>query len=259
MAEKLKGISAIIIARNEEKRIKNCLDSLKWASEIIVIDNNSTDMTNKIVKSYEVRIFHSIEKNFSQLRMFGLSKSRFQWILYIDADELVTPELRDEIIDIVNSASGNPECMSYYIYRKNYYLGHQWPYQDKMVRLFQKRVIKGWEGILHETAIVDGNIGYLKNNLIHYTHRTLEHMISKTNEWSQVEAELRYNSHHPSVVWWRFIRVMVTAFWESFFRQYGWRAGTVGWVESIYQSYSMFITYAKLWELQRNYGHNTIK
>jgi len=75
-------------------------------------------------------------------------------------------------------------------------------------------------------------------------------MVAKTNEWSVVEARLRLDAHHPPVVWWRLVRVMITGFWESFVRNGGWRAGTVGFIESIYQGYSMFITYAKLWEMQ---------
>ncbi|MCX6791872.1 MAG: hypothetical protein NT149_02440, partial [Candidatus Gottesmanbacteria bacterium] len=71
------------------------------------------------------------------------------------------------------------------------------------------------------------------------------------NEWSRLEANLRLDAHHPPVVWWRLLRVMTTGFSSSFFAQGGWRAGTMGWIESIYQGFSMFITYAKLWEVQQ--------
>jgi hypothetical protein len=76
-------------------------------------------------------------------------------------------------------------------------------------------------------------------------------MVTKTNEWSLEEAKLRFDAGHPPVVGWRLIRVMITGFWRSFISQGGWKAGTVGWIESIYQGFSMFITYAKLWELQQ--------
>lgn len=75
-------------------------------------------------------------------------------------------------------------------------------------------------------------------------------MVEKTNKWSDTEALLRFNSNHPKMTWWRFPRVMLTAFFNSYIRQGGWKAGAVGLIESVYQSFSMFITYAKLWELQ---------
>ena len=75
-------------------------------------------------------------------------------------------------------------------------------------------------------------------------------MISKTIEWSQIEAELRFNANHPKITWWRFPRVMLSAFFDSYIKQGGWRVGTAGIIESIYQAFSIFITYAKLWEKQ---------
>ena len=77
-------------------------------------------------------------------------------------------------------------------------------------------------------------------------------MLNKTIEWSSAEAMLRYNAGHPQMTWWRFPRVMLTAFFDSYIKQQGFRAGAIGLIESIYQSFSIFITYAKLWELQRN-------
>jgi hypothetical protein len=95
-----------------------------------------------------------------------------------------------------------------------------------------------------------GLVGNLAGELKHDTHRSLEEMVAKTNEWSEIEAELRKSAHHPLISWWRLLRVTVTGFWNSFILQGGWRAGTVGWIESMYQGFSLFITYAKLWEMQ---------
>jgi len=117
--------------------------------------------------------------------------------------------------------------------------------------LFLKKKLICWKGILHETAYIDGVMGELQAPLIHNTHRTLAEMVIKTNEWSGYEARLRFDAHHPKMVWWRFLRVMMTGFNQSYFKEGGWRAGTVGWIESIYQAFSMFITYAKLWEMQQ--------
>ena len=112
--------------------------------------------------------------------------------------------------------------------------------------------MKGWYGKIHESPQVEGEIGELQNYILHYTHRDLGQMLDKTNEWSEVEAELRFKSDHPKMSWWRFPRVMISAFFDSYYKQKGYKAGIAGLIESIYQSFSIFITYAKLWEKQLN-------
>ncbi len=243
-------ITAIVIAKNEEPRIALCLEALDWVDELVVVDNNSEDKTGEIAKKYKAKIIQSDEKNFSHLRELGASRSTSEWVLYIDADEKVNNELKKEIISTMESyLPGTPA--GYFIKRDNYYLGnHRWPVGDKMQRLFLRTSLVGWHGEVHETADVNGDVGTLLHPLIHRTHRTLEEMVAKTNEWSEIEAKLRFDSGHPKIVWWRLIRVMFTGFYDSFIHQAGWRAGTAGWIESIFQAFSMFITYAKLWELQ---------
>ena len=239
-------LSAIVIARNEEARIKKCLSSLAWADEIIVVDNGSTDTTREIAKDNGATVISARDiHDFSRLRTIGKEKAHGEWLLYVDADEVVTPELAKEIQKVTRPP------VSYAIHRKNNYLGQPWPFEEKILRLFHTSALKEWYGELHESPRVEGEIGELSASLLHYTHRTLEEMVAKTNEWSQAEAKFRFDAGHPPVVWWRFIRVMLTAFINSFVKQGGWKAGTVGWIESIYQAFSMFITYAKLWELQQ--------
>ena len=104
---------------------------------------------------------------------------------------------------------------------------------------------------MHESPIVEGAIGQLQSPIVHFSHRDLFSMVEKTNEWSEIEAKLRFKSQHPKMTWWRFPRVMMTAFFNSYILQGGWKIGTVGIMESIYQAFSTFITYAKLWELQK--------
>ena len=127
---------------------------------------------------------------------------------------------------------------------------HEWPYIEKLERLFRKDSLKGWKGKLHESPIIDGAIGDLDGFLLHYSHRNLSEMLKKTIEWSKIEAELRFKANHPKVTWWRIPRVMITAFFDSYIKQEGWKVGAIGLIESLYQSFSMFITYATLWEMQ---------
>ncbi|MBI4062457.1 glycosyltransferase family 2 protein [Candidatus Gottesmanbacteria bacterium] len=240
-------ISTVIIAKNEEARIERCLNSLAWTDEILVIDNGSTDTTVTIAKRLGAKVLSAPGRDFSGLRNFGKEKARGEWIVYVDADEIIPQALSREILGKIKSK----DPVGFFIRRKNYYMGQLWPHQDKMQRLFLKSKLVGWYGAVHETAQVSGSMGTLAHPLEHDTHRTLEEMVEKTNEWSKTEAKLRFDMHHPAVIWWRLLRVMMSGFWQSYVREGGWRAGTVGLIESMYQGYSMFITYAKLWELQQ--------
>lgn len=238
-------LTAIVITKNEQARIEKCLTSLSFADEIIVVDNGSIDHTREIAKKHGATIVAAKGvHNFASLRNLGKEKAHGAWLLYVDADEIVSRELAQELKTIHQNG--------YELRRKNYYLGHPWPGEEYLLRLMRKDALIEWYGALHETARVSGEIGRLNAPLIHDTHRSLEEMVTKTNEWSATEAKLRFDAGHPPVVWWRFFRVMLTAFFDSFIKQGGWRAGTVGWIESIYQSFSIFITYAKLWELQQS-------
>jgi len=251
MTNKAIRLSAVVITRNEESRIAACLESLSFCDEIIIVDNGSTDKTLEIVQKFQTKIYHLQETDFSALRNIGRTKAKGVWILYVDADEIVTERLQQEIKHMIKDQPLMPDKpIAFFISRENYYLGKKWPVRDRMQRLFLREKLIRWEGKLHETAMVDGVMGVLHEYLIHNTHRSLEEMVDKTNIWSDFEAHLRFNAKHPKIVWWRLLRVMFTGFSRSFIREGGWKAGTVGWIESIYQGFSMFITYAKLWELQ---------
>ena len=203
-----------------------------------------------IARTKGAKVFEAKEKDFASVRELGMREASGTWILYIDADEEMGNQLRDEVRRITRSRIGTHPT-AYFIKRDTYYLGYHWPYRDMVERLFLRSALKGWHGRLHETPVYEGNTAVLRHPLVHRTHRTLEEMLSKTNDWSVLEAELRVAAHHPPVVWWRFLRVMFTGFTQSYIDQRGWRAGTVGWIESTYQAFSMFITYAKLWEMQQ--------
>ncbi len=243
-------ITAIIITKNEEEMIADCLDSIGFCNEILVIDSGSTDRTVDISQRMGARVMSVLTDNFSKIRNFGLEKARKDWVLYIDADERVSPELARSIQEKIQK-SRTQEFSAYKLHRKNFYLGnHEWPVIENMERFFKKSVLKKWQGKLHETPLFDVPIGELDGFLLHYTHRNLSAMLTKTIIWSKTEAELRFKSGHPRMTWWRFPRVMVSAFYNSYITQQGWKVGTAGLIESMYQAFSMFVTYARLWELQ---------
>lgn len=254
MNRKKPKLSIVIIARNEAPRIAACIGALRGMGEIIVIDNGSRDDTATVAKQATARVITVTEEGFATLRNHAMRFVTGDWVLYVDADEIVTPTLGQAMARGIADDAGSGVA-GYELYRKNYYLGHPWPGGEWMLRLFRVAAFRGWEGELHETARVDGSVKRLDGELLHDTHRTLSEMVNKTNEWSETEATLRLVAHHPPMTWWRMIRVTLTGFLHSFFTLGGWRAGTVGWIESMYQGFSMFITYAKLWELQQKSSH----
>lgn len=244
-------ITLIVIAKNCEHTIERFLRSFRWVDEIILVDNESTDETAKKAKIIGAKVSIVGGNDFSTLRNSAVEKASSEWLLYVDTDEEIPERLKKEILHITSALPSQNDVQAYVIKRKNYYLGKPWPYEDGMIRLIYKPSFVRWFGELHESAEIKGTVGELKERFIHRTHTSLENMLNKTNTWSNAEAKLRFDAHHPAIVSWRLFRVFLTGYWEYYIRQSGWKVGTVGMIESIYQGFSLCITYMKLWELQQ--------
>ena len=241
-------ISVLIIALNEEEVIADAIKSVAdLADEVVVVDGGSTDKTCEIAEKCGARIVRNKFKDFSDQRNLAASVAKGDVLFYLDSDERATAEF---ISELKQRLELEPETAGFFVGRKTYYFGKDWHFEDRVQRVFRKNKLKEWYGIVHETPRVEGKMENIFEPVLHYTHRNLEQMIAKTNEWSEYEAELRLKANHPKMTVWRFPRVMITSFLGAYFKGGGWRNGTAGIVEGIYQSYSMFITYAKLWEKQ---------
>jgi glycosyltransferase involved in cell wall biosynthesis len=161
----MKKISAIILAGNAENLIKDCLESLSWVDEILIINTGSTDKTVDIAKKFKTQVLTAPKGNFSDWRNFGAKKAEGDWLFYVDVDERVTPLLRKEIQKVISK----PKNQAYAIPRKNILLGHEmkhggwWP--DYVLRLMRKESLKGWKGELHEQPEIKGSVGKLTNGL----------------------------------------------------------------------------------------------
>jgi len=264
-------ISAIIIAKNEAKKIEECLISVGWCDEIILIDSGSIDETNQIAKKYGAHVFKHDGGSYSDWRNEGLKHARGEWVLYVDADERITPPLRDEIIKLVNSID---DYTAYAIPRKNIVLGKELKHggfgkYDYVKRLFKRDNLKKWTGELHEEPnfiymgkVTNGKsheLGYLKNKMVHIKAQTLEEMIEKTNRWSKVEARLMFESNHPPMNIARFLSAVGREFWFRMIKHQAFLDGGVGVIHGIYQVYSRFISYAKLWEMQFKNRNTKVK
>jgi len=257
MKNKVK-LSIIVLVGNEENLIVQCLESCKFADENILVMANSTAKVKEIAQKIlpEIKITETTDeynKNFSKWRNLGYKLATGDWILYVDADEVVTGKLQNEILQIINNETNN----SYFVIpRANYFLGKRVrygnSYPDYVKRLFLRKDFGGFTGILHEEPKITGEMGYLKNDLLHFTHRDLHSMMDKTNSWTDMEAQNLFEQNHPPVYWWRFPRVMMTKFWERAIKQQMWKDGIVGWISIIFEMFDTFIIYGKLWELQQS-------
>lgn len=235
----------------EETYVEACLKSVNFADEIIVIDNGATPETLDIVKRYTKKIYLTPTKNFAERHNLGREKASGDWILFIDSDERVSVSLSQEISRAVKT----PDLDAYELRRVNYFLAKEVKFGDRfpdyVTRLFKKDKLQSWSGEIHESSFVDGKIGRLSSPLYHLTHRDIFSMVEKTINFSQNEAKLRLAVNHPPVVGWRLLRVFITEFFTRLIKYQGWRQGTEGWIDGIFQAFSMFIVYARLWELQR--------
>lgn len=248
MREKL---SVTIITLNEEKNITECLESVKWADEIVVVDSGSIDKTLKICKRYTERIFSNPWKGMIEQKAFAMEKASHQWILNIDADERVTDELRRDIMSILE----NPEHDGYRFPRKNFFLG-KWMryggwYPDHVLRLFRKD--RSYYGGInpHDKVIVKtGNIGVINTPLIHYTYTSITQYIMKQNTYSSAAVMELFNMGKRTNPFHIFFKT-VWKFIEVYLIKRGFLDGTRGLITALGSSFSQFMKYSKLWELQR--------
>ncbi len=236
--------------------LPDCLKSLSWVDEIVVVDSGSSDKTVNIAKRNGAKVFLNKSFSFSSSRNLGLKHAKGEWVLYIDADERVTEELRGEIVLVIGGTINNYNA--YAIPRRNIILGKEFKFggqrPDYVKRLFLKVNLENWDGELHEEPRFKGELGHLKNSLLHIKHESFPEMVEKTNNWSEVEAKLMFLAKHPPMTIPRFFSAILREFWLRMIRQLAFLDGAEGIMYAMYLVFSRFISYAKLWELQYKKG-----
>lgn len=244
-------LSVIVLTKNSEITLADCIGNVKSiAGEVIVVDSGSTDRTIEVAKISGATVIEHTFDNFSDQRNFAFKHTKGKWVLYLDSDEFVTKRFCAEVKRIMDDYNPNSDIGGYYLKRKTYYLGKDWGLTDQVQRLFIKDKFIEWHGTVHETPDIHGKFGHIESPVHHFTHQNLSQMLTKTIEWSEHEAQLRFDAKHPVMTPLRLFRVMATGFFDSYIKGKGYKNGTEGFIEAIYQSYSMFVTYAKLWEKQ---------
>lgn len=244
-------ISAVVITYNEELMIVNCLETLKWCDEIVVVDSGSKDMTVGLAERAGAKIVKEKSSSFADRRNTGLKFAQSDWVLYIDADERVTPRLAKEI----QAAVFQQHVSVYKVKRNNIHYGkwleHGGWEKDLIERLFRKKDLKRWTGQVHESPDYTGNVAQLAEPLVHLTHRNMVDGLRKTIEWTGYEAQLLFEAGHKPVTPRTLIRKTVMEFIRRAFLKKGRKDGIEGWIEAMTQAMNKFIVYERLWELQK--------
>lgn len=246
-------ISAVVSAYNEENNINDCLESLKWVDEIVVVDNTSLDKTVQIAKKFTPKIFTRINNQMLNInKNYGFEKAKGEWIINLDADERVSPELKKEILQII-SAKGKYD--GYKIPRKNILFnkwiqhGIWWP--DYQIRLFKKDKGKFDCNHVHEKLTIKGEVGQLNNPFIHYNYRSVSQFVRKMNDiYTDNEAD-NFLKSGKQIHWYDSIRMPANDFLANFFARSSYKDGLHGLVLSILQSFYAFLVFCKVWEKQK--------
>ena len=243
------NISVIIITYNEEENIRECLEGVKWADEIIIVDSFSTDKTPQICKDYTDKIFQKRWEGFGFQKQFALEQTTFDWVLSIDADERVSGELKEEILSNKNTLDKD----GYYIPFKFYWLGKRLRYggcgKERHIRLFRRQKAK-FQGLIHEKLLIDGEIGCLKNSIIHVSYKNIENYFNKFNLYSTMVANQRFKEGRKIP----FVFQLFASVWDFFNRfifKLGFLDGMHGFLWASFSSFHRLVKYAKLWEMQK--------
>jgi glycosyltransferase involved in cell wall biosynthesis len=250
-------LTVTVITHNEAPHLAAALESVSWADEIVVIDSHSTDDTVAVAERQATLVEVRDWAGYGPQKNYAATRASHNWILSIDADERVTPALADEIRALMRAG---PDAQGYRMSRVTHYLGRwirstDW-YPDYHVRLYDRRAARWGEQKVHESIDVQGQVGRLRGELLHYPYRDMSEHLAKIDRYTTLVAEQwasegRRASALQTLVYPRL------AFFRNFILRRGFRDGGTGLVVSMLNSYYVFLKYAKLLELQRAAGSPT--
>lgn len=247
-------ITAVVLSHNEEKNIADCLESLKWCDQILVIDDNSGDLTRELAEKEKAEVVsESLDGNFSKQRNLGLERARNEWVLYVDADERVPDSLRYEIQSVISDPM-NP-CSGFVVKRKDVMWGRQLRYGETGNAAFlrlAKRGVGKWEGLVHERWKIKGKIRRLSNPLLHFPHPTIAEFLEKLNLYTDIRSKELYEKK-VRASFFSIILHTKAKFIQNYFVKRGVLDGIPGLMSAILMSFHAFLVRGKLWLLwQKN-------
>jgi glycosyltransferase involved in cell wall biosynthesis len=245
-------LSVAIITYNEEENIRDALESVKWADEIIVVDAFSTDRTQEICREYTDKVFSMEWEGFARQKNKAISMTTHQWVFVLDSDERITEELREEILKVINDRNS---VDGYYVARKNYFGGRWirhggwWP--DYTLRLFRRQRGLFETREVHEAIKINGKTGYLRHPIEHYTYKNSSDFLKRMQTYSTLAARELFKKGRKANILDITLRPIATFFKMSFL-QLGILDGIYGIILAYLYSLYTYNKYAKLREMQEN-------
>lgn len=250
-------ITAVILTFNEEERIVRCAESLFWCDEILVIDDNSTDETIDRVRSIrgideKVRVVKNPFKgNMAEMRNFAFEKAKGDWVLFVDADEMVTKELASEIARKLERSGG---IDGYYLPRKDFFMGKFLKYGETgNVRLLRlgKRDAGRWVRNVHEVWEIDGKVGELENPLEHFSHSSIRQFIDSINRWTDLDV-VELDREGKKFELFRVFVNPVGKFVQNYCLRLGFLDGFAGFVMAFMMSFQSLVVRVKQYSLKHD-------
>lgn len=246
-------LSVVIIAYNEEHNIERALKSVAWADEIVVVDSQSTDQTVDICRRYTNKVITHPWQGHIPQKNFALAQAANEWVLSIDADEEVSPELANSIKQIL--AQG-PKFDGYMVRRKVFYLGkwikHSGWYPDYRIRLVRKERARWGGESVHDVLEVNGSVAKISDgDLYHYSYRDLSDHISKIDGYTTIMAKSKFETGKRAH-WYDMVFRPLFGFFKKYIFRLGFLDGVHGLIICALTSYYVFLKYLKLWALQKS-------
>lgn len=248
------SVSTQIAREDDLSTFTHMLESITFADEIIIFNMERNDLEfSRLAKKFRAQVIGvKTPQVVEVIRSSQIKSAHGDWVLILDYDEVVTPALRDEIKTIMESTGS---CSAYAIARDNFSLGfplrHGGWERDYVVRLIRRADFVDWPTNIHSTPVVKGCTVKTNHVMEHHKDASLSQMVAKTSRYSEVEAQLFFAGGLPRVTPVTLIRKPTMEFIRRYILKRGFLDGAIGLVQSLYQAYSIFITYAKLYELQQ--------
>ncbi|MDP3920192.1 MAG: glycosyltransferase family 2 protein [Candidatus Omnitrophota bacterium] len=244
-------VSVVIIAKNEERRLEDCLKSVSWANEIVVLDDMSTDKTVPLAKKYTDKVFQRAMDIEGRHRNYAYGLATQDWVLSLDADERVTPELAEEISRVCEANDDDNICYSIPI---KTFIGDTWiqgagHYPAPKTRLFRRGKFRYEEARIHPRSIYEGPCGRLHGDILHYSCRNLTEWFGKFNRETDLEAE-KWILDGRKVSLANSLRKTFDRFFKNYFLKKGYKYGFLGFLMSYFHSFYQLLTYAKYREMK---------
>ena len=245
-------ISAVVITFNAQAGLRQVLSALSFAGEMVVVDSGSTDRTVEICREFGARVFTRAWSGYGAQKNYAIEQALHPWILSIDADEVVSPELAEEI----TALNQLTPYAGFRIPRLNHYFGrplyHGGQYPDLQLRLFRAGRGRYNQRTVHESVEVDGPVGLLSGEILHYSYDTIAGYFGKFGRYTSLEAErLQAAGERPAAIRLA-LRMVLAPCWKFVWRylfKLGFLDGAAGLLAALFNSFTMIVSYAKLWEI----------